>query len=208
MATLREEKKQLTRQAIMEASRRLFTAHGYEKTSITDIANAAGVGKGTIYSYFSTKEEIFLAFSRAQLFQQNILIAQSETGAESAYDKMMAVFSGTFHFMEKEREFGRLLMRESFFPEEKNLEQSRKVEDLYIEALIPIMEQAQLQGELSKDLDLLLVIGHFYGLFLITMSAWFSQRLTTKEEFFDTLQRLIEQAMNGLAPLRSTENTE
>ncbi len=192
----------------MDASRRLFAARGYEKTSVADLAAAAGVGKGTIYSYFSTKEEIFLALSREQLVQQNMTIAQSETGVASVCEKMMAVFGGTFSFMEKEKEFGRLLMRESFFPEEKNLEQSRQVEELYIEMLIPILKQAQNQGELRSDLDLLLVIGHFYGLFLITISAWFSRRLTTKEAFFTTLQQLIELAMHGLAPLRSTENVQ
>jgi len=39
----------------------LFTSHGYGATSVGLIAQAAGIGKGTIYEYFDTKADIFFA---------------------------------------------------------------------------------------------------------------------------------------------------
>ena len=62
MAGLREQKKERTKGAILDAALKLFTRKGYENTSIEELAAEAGVGKGTIYSYFKTKSEIFLAF--------------------------------------------------------------------------------------------------------------------------------------------------
>ena len=40
---------------------------GYEQTKIIDIANAAGIGKGTVYEYFDSKESIFTALCYQQL---------------------------------------------------------------------------------------------------------------------------------------------
>jgi AcrR family transcriptional regulator len=39
----------------------LFAEKGFETTSISEVAKAAGIGKGTIYEYFSSKEELILA---------------------------------------------------------------------------------------------------------------------------------------------------
>lgn len=47
--------------AILDAALRLFSNNGYRKTSVDDIAAAAGIGKGTIYLYFESKEALFRA---------------------------------------------------------------------------------------------------------------------------------------------------
>lgn len=59
---MKQEKKQALaefhRTHIIEASERLFTGHGIEKTTMDDIAKAAGYSKATLYVYFKSKEEI------------------------------------------------------------------------------------------------------------------------------------------------------
>jgi AcrR family transcriptional regulator len=47
--------------AILEASIRIFSRQGLRKTKISDIAEEAGIGKGTIYEYFKSKDEVFAA---------------------------------------------------------------------------------------------------------------------------------------------------
>jgi AcrR family transcriptional regulator len=44
---------------IIEAAQILFSRYGLKKTSIEDIAKSAGLGKGTVYLYFRSKEDIF-----------------------------------------------------------------------------------------------------------------------------------------------------
>jgi len=46
---------------ILQAAARIFAAEGLEKGTIADIAADAGIGKGTVYQYFSSKDEIFRA---------------------------------------------------------------------------------------------------------------------------------------------------
>ena len=49
------------RSAILQAARTVFARQGYAYTVVEDIANQAGLGKGTLYLYFPSKEQIYLA---------------------------------------------------------------------------------------------------------------------------------------------------
>src|SRR4051794_7468047 len=47
------------RRQIVEGARQIFLARGFDAASMSDIAKAAGVSKGTLYVYFKDKEELF-----------------------------------------------------------------------------------------------------------------------------------------------------
>lgn len=203
VAGKREHRKRQTKLAILEAAVHLFTAQGYERTSITDLAREAGIGKGTIYSYFRKKSEIFLAFCEEQLEVTRTAIVQTESSSLPLLDRLLAIYRLDFQFIHQNPEFGRLLMRETFFPLELHEEQSRHLDNRYIALLVPLLKNAQLQGELRHDLELTLVLGHFYGLYIIVVSAWFTGRLLSEEDVLMALHALFEQALQGLAPSRS-----
>jgi AcrR family transcriptional regulator len=59
--SVREESRAVYRKAIMEAAIRIFGRTGFSATKIADIATEAGVATGTLYNYFSSKEDIFLS---------------------------------------------------------------------------------------------------------------------------------------------------
>lgn len=50
-----------TRDAILDATDRLLARYGYKKMTIDDLASEVGIGKGSIYLHFSSKEEIALS---------------------------------------------------------------------------------------------------------------------------------------------------
>jgi len=50
-----------TRDAILDATDRLLTRYGYKKMTIDDLAQEVGIGKGSVYLHFSSKEEIALS---------------------------------------------------------------------------------------------------------------------------------------------------
>lgn len=51
-----------TSELILDAVSRLIQRYGYRKMTVDDIASEAGIGKGTIYLYFPSKEEIALSW--------------------------------------------------------------------------------------------------------------------------------------------------
>jgi AcrR family transcriptional regulator len=55
---IRERKKERTREQIVEAAMGLFAEHGYQATTIADIATAADVARRTFFAYFPSKEAV------------------------------------------------------------------------------------------------------------------------------------------------------
>ena len=55
-----------TEQRIQQATIRLVLQHGYDKTTMEDIAQEAGVARSTIYTKWKTKEALFASVMRAE----------------------------------------------------------------------------------------------------------------------------------------------
>ena len=60
-----------TKQAILETALDLFSVHGYEATSISQIADAVGIRKASLYSHFESKQEILDALLEITLKHYN-----------------------------------------------------------------------------------------------------------------------------------------
>ncbi|MCD0453346.1 TetR/AcrR family transcriptional regulator [Actinocorallia sp. API 0066] len=61
MRRQQSERSDTTKQAIVAAARDLFTAQGYDRTSIDQIAEKAGVSKGALYHHYRDKTEVLAA---------------------------------------------------------------------------------------------------------------------------------------------------
>lgn len=72
---LREKQKEECSAAILQAALRLFAAKGLQEATMDEIAQAAGLGKGTIYYYFNSKETLIeeLLCSLADQYFRNLL---------------------------------------------------------------------------------------------------------------------------------------
>lgn len=200
MAGLRERKKLKTRAAILDAALNLFTRQGYDNTSISQLAQAAGIGKGTVYGYFQTKSEIFLAFCEDQLAFVYQELEEKSSPDTTLVEQLLTLFMGEFRFISRNKEFGRILLRETVFPKELTVERSVELDNKYIDLMVPMFKQAQKKGELRTDIELILVVGHFYALYIMTVSGWYMGRLITEEDVYMGMESLFHQAMLGLAP--------
>jgi len=79
---LRARKQRQTRQAILDAGLKLFLKDGYEATTLDDVASEAGISRRTFFSYFSSKEEILLAW-QATGFVDALRTAFADATAEA-----------------------------------------------------------------------------------------------------------------------------
>ncbi|BCL30909.1 TetR family transcriptional regulator [Streptomyces aurantiacus] len=70
---LRERKKQRTRDALVRAALELFTANGYEQTTVDEIVEAVDVSQRTFFRYFAGKEEA--AFAVQEMTESHFLDA-------------------------------------------------------------------------------------------------------------------------------------
>ncbi|HEY3329460.1 MAG TPA: TetR/AcrR family transcriptional regulator [Capsulimonadaceae bacterium] len=64
------------RELIVEAAEKRLWHYGIKKTTIDEIASDAGVGKGTVYLYFDSKEDVAIAIMAK--YKEDTLITQAE----------------------------------------------------------------------------------------------------------------------------------
>jgi AcrR family transcriptional regulator len=197
---LREIKKKRTRRAIMDAAIKLFPEKGFENTTVGQVAKEAGVGKSTIYGYFQSKNEIFLAFCEDEIDFVFTDLAKERDPDTPIQKQLLTLFMEQLRYVTRNYDFGRILVREMIFPKELTMEKSNDLSEKYLAALGDMLAKAISRGELRDDLDLLYISGHFYAFYLLVLSAWYQRRLQNEQEVEDVLQKLMRQAMEGLAP--------
>lgn len=202
MSSTREKNKITKRKCILDAAVRLFSQKGYEHTSIEELAREAGIGKGTVYSYFQTKKDIVRAFCEDELEFTREELTQNTDPDTPLKEQLLIFFMAEFKHLSKNKEFGRLYLQETVFPQEHQSEEDIEIQDKYFEILYPIYQRAQERHELHGDLELLHIAGHFYGLYLLIISCWFNGMIPT-ENIGEAMSLMLDQTIEGLKPQTS-----
>ncbi|HEX2593604.1 MAG TPA: TetR/AcrR family transcriptional regulator [Rhizomicrobium sp.] len=85
------------RDAILGAAIAVFARYGFKKTSVDDIARAAGISKQGLYLHFPSKEEVFVAGLKKYL-TENHAAMERELFRERAplFDRLVAAFDAWF----------------------------------------------------------------------------------------------------------------
>ena len=94
----KERDRMLREEDFLKAAEQLFSERGYFETSIEDVAREAEYATGTIYRYFSSKEELYhsLLLRKGQAYFNQIKTSLEE--ADSPLEKLRAVVRGKTRF--------------------------------------------------------------------------------------------------------------
>ena len=129
----------MSREKIKTAALELFQRYSYVKTSVSDIANAAGIGKGTIYLSFKTKEEILFALLDDEILVRRNDVAPQMFDPGRPLDEKLEVFTKyilDLHFKIRDLMFG------SF----ENV-QGRELQDVYLKLSAYIDQSTEFLGQ-------------------------------------------------------------
>jgi len=197
--------KDLKRQKILEAAMRVFAKQGISKTKMIHVAEEAGIGKGTIYEYFRSKEEIFGAGLEFFFSSMNAEIErQIEPGSdpEKHLRKMMEI--SIDFFSKTGKEFTALMV--DFWADglrQRRLEPvaTRRITEIY-EDYIEYISRLLISGEAAglftvpnKRLAASLFIASLDGIVLQSMMMPDLIRLEDiKTELIDQLLRIVKTA--------------
>ena len=97
---------------ILLAAMDIFGERPYDQVKIEDIAERAGVGKGTIYEYFVSKEELFAAILEAGFNEYFMALVAAAVPSLSATAKLKAVFGRHLSFISQHAAAARIILSE------------------------------------------------------------------------------------------------
>ena len=93
------------RDQILAAAHGVFASRGFKEATVGDIADAAGIAKGTLYLYFKSKDEIYWAALHRGLDELHALTRTALERAASPRDKLHAFIDTKVRFFDADREF-------------------------------------------------------------------------------------------------------
>lgn len=95
------EKEEIIRGEIVEAASKLFQQYGLHKTTMEDIAKAAGKGKSTLYYYFVNKDEVFEAVVTREINEVQAAVLHAVKEKHSAREKLKTYAETNFRELRK-----------------------------------------------------------------------------------------------------------
>ena len=155
-----EEMANAKRQNILAAAAKVFETHGYAEATVDAVAAEAGIAKGSVYNYFSSKQELFTSvFTESMSVEEKEIVARFGQ-ASSPVDRLMLLFDHWYERYSHHQQIGRLVLecwasaaRESHDGHVGPM--STMLNDLYArwrEMLTGIISQGQQQGQFLANL--------------------------------------------------------
>ena len=150
-----------TREMLIEVARQLFARMGVDNTTMNDIAQASGKGRRTLYTYFKSKNEIFLAVVESEMAQLHKVL-MDVVNKELPADEKLITFIYTRLDAIKAVVFRNGTLRAVFFRDIWRVEKVRKEFDLQeVEMLKSILDEGVRDGIFSvPDTDITAMVLH------------------------------------------------
>ncbi|WP_299825648.1 TetR/AcrR family transcriptional regulator [uncultured Pontibacter sp.] len=94
-------KDELIKTEILNEAQKLFRHYGWSKTTMEDIAKAAGKGKSTLYYYYKSKDEIFDAVVSREMEEVFRILKEAVDKVETAENKLRTLCLTKFHILQE-----------------------------------------------------------------------------------------------------------
>jgi AcrR family transcriptional regulator len=193
--------------AIGSAALRTFRQVGYHRTRMADIADAAGVGKGTLYEYFENKADVLrLVFDDYfSAFRDGALRAME--GAASPTGRLLALVRFAFEHVSEWQDHCAVYV-DYFGAARVGDEKLFSLTEIYDDMgalLRALLEQAQAAGEIAEEVDAVaaseLLLSVFDG---VVLHGIFAGRGCSRDALQDVALRLLTKGLLA-APGREPE---
>lgn len=192
----RELNKIKSRRGILRASRKLFSAQGYDETMIEEIALKAEVSKATVYNYFPNKESLLIGIVEEVLERVEELLDSDLLECTDSLQRLRRVME---EFVLASADYPSLSRRIAWLNSDKNsaLFGTRQETNKILKKLVLA---SQNEGLLDDGADADEMVDTLMGIYLVALFQWKDFGENNVQVLKEKLNRLFDTIMNAYLP--------
>lgn len=198
-------RRQATRQKLYEAAVTLIAEKGFSSTTVDEIAERAGVAKGTVYYNFASKNDLFEELLRhgVGLLTASLREAADATASAggSQVDALDAMIRAGLVFIARYPSFTQLYVAELWRTNRAWQSTLMVMRQQAVAVVEKVLRAAVDDGELSDEIDVPLTASALFGMVLVAALDW--QAFQPDRDIDDVhaaLSRLLQGRVGGTAP--------
>lgn len=195
-------RRQATRTKLYEAAVTLIAEKGFSSTTVDEIAERAGVAKGTVYYNFASKTGLFEELLRhgVGLLTESLQAAADETAARggSRVDALDAMVRAGLVFIDRYPAFTQLYVAELWRTNRAWQSTLTVVRRQAVAVVENVLREAVAAGELNSDIDVQLTAAALVGMVLVAALDWQAfQPERSLDDVHAALSRLLQGRVSG-----------
>jgi len=201
----RGKEKNSRKKLILKSARTLFFEKGFNKVTVDEIAKTSELGKGSIYLYFRSKEEIYAQILLNDIDNFNQQISVLFNRKNSASDLLVEFSCIYVDFFLNDSELFRILMTYMLQPAKMNLSEKLNSQIFSanvrsIDAIGRILQLGAESKEFPVDINLKQNQNAIWGLLngIISLYIFSGAQVKRRERIYSTIKLALELFIRGL----------
>lgn len=202
IGTSTSTRRRATRAKLYEAAVTLIAEQGFSATTVDEIAERAGVAKGTVYYNFKSKTELFEELLRygVGLLSASLQAAADETDERGGtkVDALDAMIKAGLGFIDRYPAFTQLYVAELWRTNRAWQPTLLVVRKQAVAVIETVLAEAVANGELSEEIDVPLTAAALVGMVLVAALDWQAfQPERSLDDVHSALSRLLHGRVSG-----------
>lgn len=148
---------------LLAAATRLFAERGFERTSVQDLVGAAGVTKGAMYHYFSSKDDLLFAVYQRVLAMQMDRLAAFADSEGPVEERLHAAAADVVRTTVEHLDDALIFFRSLHMLSADRQAMVRKERRAYHERFRAMVEEGRRSGSLRSDVPADIVVNQYFG---------------------------------------------
>ncbi len=153
---------QETKDRIRKAAVEVISREGFFNTRMQDVADEAALAVGTIYNYFSSKDEVLSYIFKSEMQRRVKFMSELRTKALTSREFLHKFLDKHFSVLIENPQLGRVLVREKDFSKGKNSGEIKEHMNSLIKMLENLFAEGIKKGEIKKINTHLMAV-YFFG---------------------------------------------
>ncbi len=196
---VKEEKikrKERKRERMLEVAAELFSKKNYHEVMMDDVARLTDVAKGTVYNYFSSKEELYFTIMSSKLENLNTSLKNKIASEISIIDSLHTYIIHLYMFMMKYQNFFLMYQKEYMNAQNEFCDELRGMSDELKSILSDVIYKGKRDNQF-RDVDesftVKLVLGSIFGAVQRGVENKY-----TGEKLIEEREKLFDFVLHGL----------